>query len=124
VTLIDDSIVRGTTSTQLVDILKDAGAREVHLRIGSPPIVAPCYMGIDMASREELIAADRSTEAIREAVGADSLAYISRAAIAAALERPEGDLCMACLTGEYPYDVEGEATDRDVTSVAATGADD
>jgi amidophosphoribosyltransferase len=78
VTLIDDSIVRGTTSTQLVEILREAGAEEVHLRIGSPPIVAPCYMGIDMASRDELIAADRSTEDICEAVGADSHAYISK----------------------------------------------
>jgi amidophosphoribosyltransferase len=115
VTLIDDSIVRGTTSTQLVDILRDAGAEEVHLRIGSPAIVAPCYMGIDMASREELIAADRSTEDIREEVGADSLAYISKGAIATALDRPESDLCMACITGQYPYDIEGEEADRELS---------
>jgi len=115
VTLIDDSIVRGTTSTQLVDLLTDAGAEEVHLRIGAPPIVAPCYMGIDMATREELIAADRTPEEIRETVGADSLAYISVDAIASALEMSRDDLCLACVTGEYPYDVEGETTDRDVT---------
>jgi amidophosphoribosyltransferase len=114
VTLIDDSIVRGTTSTQLVELLHDVGAAEVHLRIGSPPIVAPCYMGIDMASREELIAADKTTEEVREVVGADSLAYLSREAIADALDTRREDLCMGCVTGEYPYDIDGETTDRAV----------
>lgn len=114
VTLIDDSIVRGTTSTQLVSLLQDAGAEEVHLRIGAPPIVAPCYMGIDMASREELIAADRSTEEIRGEIGADSLAYLSIDAIAAALDERREDLCLGCVTGEYPYDIDGESADRAV----------
>jgi len=114
VTLIDDSIVRGTTSTQLVELLKDAGAEEVHMRVGSPPIVAPCYLGIDMASREELIAADRSIEAIREEIQADSLAYLSIEAISSALGSTGDDLCLGCVTGEYPYDIEGEPTDRDV----------
>jgi amidophosphoribosyltransferase len=114
VTIIDDSIVRGTTSTQLVDLLREAGADEVHVRIGSPPILAPCYMGIDMATREELIAADKSPEEIREHVGADSLAYISIEAIAEAIDMPRADLCLACVTGEYPYDVAGERTDRTV----------
>ncbi len=77
VTLIDDSIVRGTTSTQLVELLRDAGAEEVHVRIGAPPIAAPCYFGIDMATREELIAADRSVEEIGAEIGADSLSYLS-----------------------------------------------
>jgi len=76
VTVIDDSIVRGTTSTQLVQLLKDCGAEEVHVRIGAPAIVAPCYMGIDMATREELIAADKSTAEIRDEIDADSLAYL------------------------------------------------
>jgi amidophosphoribosyltransferase len=115
VTLIDDSIVRGTTSTQLVALLKDCGAEEVHLRIGAPPIVAPCYMGIDMATREELIAAGESVEEIRESVEADSLAYLSPESVASALGEDSADLCMGCVTGEYPYDIEGEATDRDVT---------
>jgi len=114
VTIIDDSIVRGTTSTQLVDLIRDAGAEEVHVRIGSPPIIAPCYMGIDMATREELIAAEKTPEEIRGEIGADSLAYISIEAIAEAIDMPRGDLCLACVTGEYPYDVEGEATDREV----------
>src|SRR6056297_1746727 len=93
VTLIDDSIVRGTTSTQLVELMRDAGAEEVHVRIGAPPIIAPCYMGIDMASREELIAADRSVEEIREEIEADSLSYLSIDAIADALDSTRGDLC-------------------------------
>jgi amidophosphoribosyltransferase len=114
VTIIDDSIVRGTTSTQLVQLLRDAGAEEVHMRIGAPPIVAPCYMGIDMASREELIAADRSVEEIGEEIAADSLAYLSTDAIAAALGKERADLCMGCVTGEYPYDIEGEERDREV----------
>lgn len=115
VTLIDDSIVRGTTSDQLIELMRDVGAREVHLRIGAPPIVAPCYMGIDMATRDELIATDRSVAAIGEAIGADSLAYISPAAVAETLGFAEENLCMACVTGDYPYDIDGEETDRDVT---------
>ena len=71
-------------------------------------------MGIDMATREELIAADKSPEEIREHVGADSLAYISIEAIAEAIDMPRADLCLACVTGEYPYDVDGETTDREV----------
>jgi len=127
VTIIDDSIVRGTTSNQLVELLYEAGADEVHVRIGAPPIVAPCYMGIDMASRDELIAADRSIEEICEEIGADSLAYLSIEAIADALDRSRADLCLGCVTGEYPYDIEGEQTDREVSRPATgqpSGADD
>jgi amidophosphoribosyltransferase len=115
VTLIDDSIVRGTTSTQLIELLRDAGAEEIHVRIGSPEIVAPCYLGIDMASRDELIAADKTTEEIREEIGADSLSYLSIEAITDALGTDHENLCLGCVTGEYPYDVEGEQTDRDVS---------
>ena len=133
VTVIDDSIVRGTTSTQLVELLKEAGAEAVHMRIGAPAIVAPCYMGIDMASRDELIAADRDTEAIREEIDADSLAYLSIDAVAEALDSTRADLCLGCVTGEYPYDIEGESTDRDVirpetdespTDAGVVGSDD
>ena len=127
VTLIDDSIVRGTTSTQLVELLRDAGAEEIHVRIGSPKIIAPCYLGIDMASRDELIAADRTTEDIREEIGADSLSYLSIESITEALDNDYDELCLGCVTGEYPYDVDGEQTDRDVTRPTiggATSADD
>ncbi len=122
VTLIDDSIVRGTTSTQLVALLKDCGAEEVHMRIGAPPIVAPCYMGIDMATREELIAADKTVPEIGEAIDADSLAYLSPEAVADVLESDRSDLCMGCVTGEYPYDIDGEPTDRDVSRPRIGGA--
>jgi amidophosphoribosyltransferase len=118
VTLIDDSIVRGTTSTQLVDLLREAGAEEVHMRIGAPPIIAPCYMGIDMASRDELIAANQSVEDICEEIGADSLAYLSIDAVSEALDTSKADLCLGCVTGEYPYEISGEKTDREVTRPA------
>ena len=128
VTIIDDSIVRGTTSNQLIQLLKDGGAEAVHVRIGSPPIVSPCYMGIDMASRDELIAAGQSVEDIRDEIGADSLSYLSIDAIARALGESRADLCLGCVTSEYPYDIEGEATDREVArpeiGSSATPADD
>jgi amidophosphoribosyltransferase len=114
VTIIDDSIVRGTTSTQLIELLKDAGAEAVHVRIGAPAIISPCYMGIDMATREELIAADKSVEEIRDEIEADSLSYLSIDAVAETLETGHDELCLGCVTGEYPYDIEGEETDRDV----------
>ncbi len=126
VTIIDDSIVRGTTSTQLVDLVREAGAEEVHMRIGAPPIVAPCYFGIDMATREELIAADRSIEEIRATIDADSLAYLSIDAVAEALDSSRADLCLGCVTGEYPFDVDGETTDREILrpEVGRAPADD
>jgi amidophosphoribosyltransferase len=114
VTIIDDSIVRGTTSSQLVDLVREAGASEVHVRIGAPPIQAPCYFGIDMATRDELIAADRTAAEIADEVGADSLSYLSLDAVTAAIGKSEADLCAGCVTGEYPYEVEDEATDRAV----------
>ncbi|WP_456394088.1 amidophosphoribosyltransferase [Thermococcus sp.] len=100
VVLVDDSIVRGTTMRRIVSLLKGAGAEEVHVRIASPPIRYPCYMGIDIPTRHELIAAWRGVEGIRESIGADSLRYLS----VEGLKRAVGmeDLCLACLTGEYP----------------------
>ncbi|WP_247009298.1 amidophosphoribosyltransferase [Halorientalis litorea] len=121
VTIIDDSIVRGTTSNQLVQLLRDAGAEEVHVRIGAPQIIAPCYMGIDMASREELIAADKSVEEIRAEIEADSLSYLSIDAVSSALGNSRADLCLGCVTGEYPYDIDGETTDRDVERPVISG---
>ncbi|AAL80278.1 amidophosphoribosyltransferase [Pyrococcus furiosus DSM 3638] len=100
VVLVDDSIVRGTTIKRIVKMIRDAGAEEVHVRISSPPIRYPCYMGIDIPTRHELIAAWRTVEDIRREIGADSLAYLS----IEGLKRAVGieDLCMACLTGHYP----------------------
>ncbi len=100
VVLVDDSIVRGTTMRRIVSLLKGAGAEEVHVRIASPPIRYPCYMGIDIPTRHELIAAWKRVGDIRESIGADSLRYLS----VEGLKRAVGmeDLCLACLTGEYP----------------------
>ncbi|ASJ03370.1 amidophosphoribosyltransferase [Thermococcus profundus] len=100
VVLVDDSIVRGTTMRRIVSLLRKAGAREVHVRIASPPIRHPCYMGIDIPTRHELIAAFGSVEKVREAIGADSLAYLSVEGLIRAVGKK--DLCLACLTGEYP----------------------
>jgi amidophosphoribosyltransferase len=100
IVLVDDSIVRGTTMRRIVSLLRNAGAREVHVRIASPPIRHPCYMGIDIPTRHELIAAFGSVEKVREAIGADSLAYLSVEGLIRAVGRK--DLCLACLTGEYP----------------------
>ena len=100
--VVDDSIVRGSTTRQIVQMLFDAGSAEVHVRISSPPIVGQCFYGIDLASRGELIAADHTVEEVREAIGATSLAYISLEGLQAATRRPADALCRACLTGDYP----------------------
>ncbi|MDA8065266.1 MAG: amidophosphoribosyltransferase [Thermaerobacter sp.] len=99
VVLVDDSIVRGTTSRHIVQLLRDSGAREVHLRISSPPYRYPCFYGIDTSATSELVAAGRQVEDIRQLVGADSLAFLSSAGL---LEVIGTDRCMACFTGEYP----------------------
>ena len=103
--VIDDSIVRGTTTRQIVQALREAGAAEVHLRITCPPIRWPCFYGIDMSTREELIAANHSVEEIRDFVGADSLAYISLEGLVEATRAPAGTFCRACFDGEYPVPV-------------------
>jgi amidophosphoribosyltransferase len=102
VVVVDDSIVRGTTTPRIVSLLRDAGAREVHLRITSPPIVHPCYLGVDMATYAELIAANLTIEQIRDRVGADSLGYLSIRGLVDATGRERRDFCLGCLTGEYP----------------------
>jgi amidophosphoribosyltransferase len=105
IVLIDDSIVRGTTSRKIVKMLRDAGAREVHLRISSPPTRFSCHYGIDTPTRRELIAANSSLEEIREFVGADSLGYLSVAGMMGAFGRPEHATCAACFTGNYPVEI-------------------
>ena len=102
VVVVDDSIVRGTTTRKIVAMLFEAGATEVHVRVSSPPIVSPCFYGIDMATEDELIAAARSVEEVRELLGATTLAYLSLEGLQAATQRPEGSFCRACLTREYP----------------------
>jgi len=102
VVVVDDSIVRGTTTPRIVSLLLDAGAREVHLRITSPPIVHPCYLGVDMATYAELIAANLTVDQICERVGADSLGYLSIEHLIASTGRDRGDFCLGCLNGRYP----------------------
>jgi len=102
VVAVDDSIVRGNTTREIVRMLFDAGAAEVHLRISSPPIVGQCFYGIDLADPSELIAAGRSVEEVCAHVGATSLAYLSLEGLVEATRRPASSLCRACLTGEYP----------------------
>jgi amidophosphoribosyltransferase len=106
--VVDDSIVRGNTTGKLVAILYAAGAKEVHLRISSPPIMWPCYYGIDMATRAELIAANLSVEEIRAKVGATSLHYLTLEGLQASTRLPATQFCRACFTGEYPIEVPAE----------------
>jgi len=111
VVLIDDSIVRGTTSRKIVDLIRSAGAREVHLRISSPPTTHPCHYGIDTPRRSELIAATQSVEEIRTSVGAESLAYLSQGGLIAAVGDSHGTRhCTACFTGKYAVPVREEQT--------------
>ena len=103
VVLIDDSIVRGTTSKKIVRMVRNAGAKEVHMRISCPPTISPCFYGVDTPSKRQLIAANKSIEEIREYIGADSLAYLSLEGLKAACGEGEKTTnCTACYTGKYP----------------------
>jgi amidophosphoribosyltransferase len=102
VVLVDDSIVRGTTSRKIVRMMREAGVAEVHMRISCPPTVSPCHYGIDTPTKIELIASRNSIEQIREFIGADSLGYLSLESLRAALEDTEGKFCTSCYTGVYP----------------------
>jgi amidophosphoribosyltransferase len=106
VVLIDDSIVRGTTSRKIVSMVREAGAREIHMRISSPPTTGPCYYGIDTPTRAELIAASHSVEEIRQRIGADSLGYLSHEGLLKAVGDAAGERhCTACFSGRYPVAV-------------------
>ena len=113
--IVDDSIVRGTTSKQIVKLLKEAGAKEVHMRIASPPLKFPCFYGIDISTRSELIAAEKSVAEIKDLIGADSLGFLSIESLIAAIALPDGrtvpngGLTVAYFDGNYPtplYDYE------------------
>jgi amidophosphoribosyltransferase len=105
VVLVDDSIVRGTTSRKLVRMVREAGATEVHMRISCPPTISPCYYGVDTPTREELIASANSPEEIRKYLGADSLGYLSMPGLKQAVNDTKGDFCTSCYTGVYPTDL-------------------
>jgi amidophosphoribosyltransferase len=102
VVMVDDSIVRGTTTRGLVALIRNAGAREVHMRVSSPPITGPCYYGIDTPRKEELIAANYTVAEIAKRIGVDSLGYLSLEGMLAAVPDGPGGFCHACFSGEYP----------------------
>ena len=115
VVLVDDSIVRGTTSRKIVRIMRQAGAREVHVRISCPPTIAPCFYGVDTPTQKELIGWNHTLEEIRQYIGADSIAYLSLEGLREAVSDTQGEFCTACYTGQYPtklVNVQLEATTR------------
>ena len=102
IVLIDDSIVRGTTMGPIVRLVRDAGAKEVHVRITCPPVIGPCFYGIDLPTYKELIAANKSVDEIRRAIGADSLVYQNVEDLVGAIGMKRPELCLGCLTEDYP----------------------
>jgi amidophosphoribosyltransferase len=106
--VVDDSIVRGNTTRAIVQMLFDAGAAEVHVRISSPPVIGQCFYGIDLADPDEMVAAGKTVEEVREHIGATSLAYLSQEGLVQSTRRPESELCLACLTRRYPTEVPAE----------------
>ena len=108
VVLIDDSIVRGTTSARIVNLIREAGASEVHMRISCPPFINPCYFGTDIDSKENLIACKMSVDEIAKTIGADSLGYLSVDKVQKIAENAKCDFCVGCFTGDYPVEVPKE----------------
>jgi amidophosphoribosyltransferase len=106
VVLVDDTIVRGTTSRPIVQLLRNAGATEVHMRVHAPPMISPCYLGVDLARKDELIASRMTVAEIGEYIGADSIAYLSLPALLESIDRPGEGFCTGCLTGRYPVNVQ------------------
>ena len=106
--VVDDSIVRGTTTPKVIDLLRKAGAKEVHMRICAPPLKYPCFLGVDMATRAELIASRQSVEEIRKFIGADSLGFLSLEGLIDAIGLPKHHYCTACFSGDYPMPVQLE----------------
>jgi amidophosphoribosyltransferase len=121
IVLVDDSIVRGTTSGPIVGLLRQAGAVEIHMRVASPPIMHPCFMGVDMATREELIAANKTVDEIGEYIGADSLKYLSLEGLTKAVNHPMEGHCVACFCGDYPLDLD-ESLGKDALEQEALNA--
>jgi len=121
IVLIDDSIVRGTTMKYIVKLLRGAGAREVHVRVSCPPIVAGCYMGIDFPTRRELVASSRSIDEVREIIGADSLEYNTIDGLVEGIGLPREELCLACLTGVYPIKADVAVLEREIGGLRRAG---
>ncbi len=112
VVMVDDSIVRGTTSGKIVQLLKEAGAKEIHMLVSSPPIIFPCYYGIDTSCREELIAVAKSVDGIREFIGADGLHYLSLEGLLSSFNEAKEGFCSACFSGDYPIEIPREGKDK------------
>jgi amidophosphoribosyltransferase len=106
VVLVDDTIVRGTTSRPIVNMLRQAGATQVHMRVHAPPMMWPCYLGVDLARRDELIAARMSVPEVGRFIGADSIGYLSLEGLLQAIDAPGAGFCTGCLTGNYPVPVQ------------------
>ena len=104
--VVDDSIVRGTTTPHVVSLLRKAGAKEIHMRVCAPPIKYPCYMGVDMASQDELVAANKDLAGIKQMTGADTLGYLSVNGLLKVVGGQSGGFCDACFTGNYPVPVQ------------------
>jgi amidophosphoribosyltransferase len=124
VVVVDDSIVRGNTTRQIVAMLRDAAAREVHMRISAPPIKWPCFYGIDMPDQDELIASRMDVEEVRKHIGADSLAYLSLEGMVGATEIPGDEFCNACFSSRYPVEIPThELRDKRVLEIADTSGE-
>ena len=106
--LVDDSIVRGTTSAKVVKLLRNAGAKEIHMRISSPPFISECYFGTDIDNKKNLIANHHSVEEIAEIIGADTLGFLSPESVVEIAENAKCGFCKGCFTGKYPIDVPDE----------------
>jgi amidophosphoribosyltransferase len=112
VIIIDDSIVRGTTMRKIIKMLKDAGAKEVHIRICSPIIKHPCHLGIDIQTYSQLIGAYKNEEQICESLGADSVRYLTIDQLLETCKNSNLNFCLGCFNGQYPYPIEGYETDK------------
>ncbi len=108
----DDSIVRGTTLRNIISMVRKSGAKEVHVRVTCPPIISPCFYGIDIAIHGELVACDKKLEEIRKSFNADTLGYQKIDGLVDAIGMPKEDLCLGCLTGEYPTPLAQELSDK------------
>jgi amidophosphoribosyltransferase len=106
VVVVDDSIVRGTTTSHVISLLRRAGAREVHMRVCAPPIISPCHFGVDFSTRRELIAAQMTVPEVCQSIGADTLGYLSVQGLFRAIGRKQDTYCAGCFTGHYPIDVQ------------------
>jgi amidophosphoribosyltransferase len=122
VVVVDDTIVRGNTQRAIVGMLREAGAAQVHVRISSPPVMWPCFYGIDFATKAELIAGSSPVAEIRDSIGADSLGFVSLASLIEATTLPAASLCRACFDGDYPIGVPGAGAGKHVLEGALGGA--